>query len=114
MDYTLAHPRVIEQLVAAMMSSDGQSAQLGHYLDELSRHHPPLRPLVLKATLEQIRLASEDGAQFQPDEEDRQRYLLNAADTAGEFDKPVENRALNKLLNIFSVRNTNHVIIEFR
>lgn len=103
MDYTLAHPRVVEEMVVAAMSSESHAVQLGQYLDELARHHPPLRSLVLKATLDQLRQACEQGARFTPEEKDRQSYLLESSDIAGQFDKPVENDALNKLLKIFTV-----------
>lgn len=103
MDYTLKHSQVVEQMVVAAMSSDNHAIQLGQHLDELSRHHPGLRPSVLKATLDQLRQACEDGARFTPEEKDRQRYLLQSSDTAGSFDKPVENEALSKLLKIFIV-----------
>lgn len=87
----------------AAMSNDGQIVYLGQTLDELARHHPSLRPLLLKAALEQLRIACENGAKFIPIEADRPRYLLSASDRAGEFDKAVENEPLNKLLKVISV-----------
>lgn len=103
MEYTLAHPRVVEGIVVAAMSVEGPVIHLGQHLDELARHHPPLRPLVLNATLEQLRKVCENGAKFVPSEDARSRYLLTASDEAVEFDKPVENEALDKLLKIMTV-----------
>lgn len=90
-------------MVVASMSNDGVVHHLGQYLDELARHHPSLRPLVLKATLEQLRIACDNGAKFLPIEADRPRYLLDASDRAEEFEKPVENEALNKLVKVITV-----------
>lgn len=87
----------------ASMSNDGQILYLGQYLDELARHHPSLRPLVLEASLEQLRIACENGAKFVPIEADRPRYLLQASDRAEEFEKAVENEPLNKLVKVISV-----------
>lgn len=103
MDFTLEHPKVIEDLVASAMASDDHAIQLGQNLDELCRHHPPIRPIVLKSVLEQIRLVSEEGARFTPPEKDRQRYLLDEKDTAGDFDRTIENDTLKKLLKVFTV-----------
>lgn len=103
LDYTLAHPQIVKGMVVASMSNDGQILYLGQYLDELARHHPSLRPLVLEACLEQLRIACENGAKFVPIEADRPRYLLQASDRAEDFEKAVENEPLNKLIKVISV-----------
>lgn len=85
------------------MSNDGSILYLGQYLDELARHHPSLRPLILKAILDQLRIACENGAKFIPIEADRHRYLLDEADQVDDLHKPVENEPLDKLNKVVTV-----------
>lgn len=90
-------------MVVASMSCIGQIQFLGQALDELARHHPSLRPLVLEASLEQLRIACEDGAKFVPVEADRPRYLLSASDQVQDFPVAAESEPLQKLLRVVTV-----------
>jgi hypothetical protein len=102
-DFTLAHPTVIEKLVALSSSSD-HAHHLGQSLDELVRHHPPIRPLVLAGLLSSLTAACQEGAAFVPkDEEERKKYLLTDTDVVGELDRPADNEPLRKLVMILNV-----------
>lgn len=104
-DFTLAHPAVIEKLVNLSTSSD-HAHHLGQSLDELVRHHPPLRSLVLAGLLGSLTAACQEGAAFVPkDEEERKKYLLTDADVVGVLDQPADNEPLRKLVMILNVRH---------
>jgi hypothetical protein len=102
-DLTLAHPTVIEKLLTLSAASD-HAHHLGQSLDELVRHHPPLRSLVLAGLLRSLQAACDEGAAFAPtDEEERKKYLLNDTDVVGKLDIPAENEPLKKLVMILNV-----------
>ncbi|KAK8853332.1 hypothetical protein IAR55_004036 [Kwoniella newhampshirensis] len=85
LDHTLAHPKVITNLVNTIMSTTHEyvfnerdnARHLGSLLDELARHHPALRPVILQASLGLLRQATDAGIAFEPEESQRREYFLD-------------------------------------
>jgi hypothetical protein len=87
-----------------LSTNSAHSHHLGQSLDELVRHHPPLRPLVLKGLLDSLQVACDEGAAFVPDEEERKKYLLDDTDSVGGLEAAAENEPLKKLVMVLNVR----------
>ncbi|WVQ94835.1 hypothetical protein IAU59_001918 [Kwoniella sp. CBS 9459] len=86
LDFMTSHPVVITNLVNVVTLPSHESAigdkenakYLGASLDELSRHHPVLRPIIMKAVIEMLHRVTEDAAKFEPKPEERREYILEA------------------------------------
>ncbi|WWC91853.1 uncharacterized protein L201_006800 [Kwoniella dendrophila CBS 6074] len=117
LDFTIAHPGVIINLISIInvpthekIFTDRDSAKsLGAALDELSRHQPLLRPIIMKAMIELLRKATEAGKAFEPSTEDRREYFLdemNHTEAEAKTDRPVPtNPCLSAFSRIFKVLN---------
>nr|XP_019010464.1 uncharacterized protein I206_04933 [Kwoniella pini CBS 10737]OCF49245.1 hypothetical protein I206_04933 [Kwoniella pini CBS 10737] len=113
LDFTLAHPSVINNLVAIVNLPSHENVfhdrdngkSLGGALDELSRHQPALRPLIMKAMLDLLRQATEAGAEFAPSTEDRREYFIDEMDEVEVNDTrpPPSNPPLVAFSRIFRV-----------
>ncbi|OCF61440.1 hypothetical protein L486_01088 [Kwoniella mangroviensis CBS 10435] len=112
LDYTVAHPGVISNLVGGVnlpshekIFNDRDNAKsLGAALDELSRHQPSLRPVIMKAFIDLLRRATDVGASFEPTEADRHNYILDEMTSAG-TDRAaiINNPCLSTFARIFKV-----------
>lgn len=61
----------------AQVFNDRENARaLGLSLDELSRHHPSLRPVIIKAVVSLLRQAIDVGATFEPAVDERSDYII--------------------------------------
>ncbi|WVW86319.1 hypothetical protein I302_108361 [Kwoniella bestiolae CBS 10118] len=116
LDFTVAHPGVINNLVSMVnvpshekIFNDRENAKsLGAALDELSRHQPSLRPVIMKAAIDLLRSATEAGKSFEPSAGERREYILDEmALPAGTTDKPPPptNPPLSAFARIFKVLN---------
>ncbi|WWD19760.1 hypothetical protein CI109_104224 [Kwoniella shandongensis] len=119
LDHTLAHPGVITNLVNTVILSSHESVfnerdngrHLGSSLDELARHHPALRPIILQSCLNLLKQATDAGAAFQPDETQRRDYSLeemsqtqsSQADEVRPLQSPPSNPCLSTFSRVFKV-----------
>ncbi|KAK4689594.1 E3 ubiquitin-protein ligase HUWE1, partial [Tremellales sp. Uapishka_1] len=116
--YTIAHPAVLTKIIETANApdhddiyADRDNAQhFGATLDELVRHHPTLRPIVLQAVLTLLRKNYADGEAFVPPPEMANEYFISDSigDTSVEIDgKRVEvlpsNTPMNNLQKVFKV-----------
>ena len=116
MNYTKEHPAVVQNLVksAAETTVDENTlphngkehpqVSLGKGLDELVRHHPPLRDIVVNAVMDALKQAMEEAKAFVPADDHKRDYDLNAGpNEPPPEDKPPEtiNEPLNKLMRIW-------------
>ncbi|ODN73426.1 hypothetical protein L202_07951 [Cryptococcus amylolentus CBS 6039] len=89
LDYTVAHPGIISNLVYTVVSPRHEqifnerdnAKNLGLSLDELARHHPSLRPVIITAVIDVLKKAHEFGATFEPKDEERLDYLVDEIST---------------------------------
>lgn len=110
LDLTTSHPNVLTNLIATTVSpsheeamSERDNAQhLGSALDELVRHHPRLRPIVLDAVLTLLRKAVDDGAAFVPSPEKKHEYAVDAISSSTDRSS---NTHLVALAKVFKVRS---------
>ncbi|WVQ77455.1 hypothetical protein IAR50_007141 [Cryptococcus sp. DSM 104548] len=85
LDYTVAHPGIIANLVGTVVSPQHEqifnerenAKNLGLSLDELARHHPSLRPVIVKAVIGVLQSAHQSAATFEPSDEERLDYLVD-------------------------------------
>ncbi|WWC64740.1 uncharacterized protein I303_107351 [Kwoniella dejecticola CBS 10117] len=115
LDYTIAHPGVINNLVAIVdlpshenvFQDRDNGKTLGAALDELSRHQPSLRAVIMTAIIQLLRRASEAAATFVPSEEEKREYHLEdmAATDVAETRSPPNNPHLSAFSRIFRVLN---------
>ncbi|WRT70096.1 uncharacterized protein IL334_007090 [Kwoniella shivajii] len=118
LEYTVAHPSVVTNLISAVnkpnyqhIFDDRENAKgLGAALDELSRHQPLLRPIIMKASIDLLCRASKDGAAFEPSANERKEYILNEMSSNLPEDPkqppvPPNNPCLASFSRIFKVLN---------
>ena len=60
------------------MYDKGKALHLGDAVDELVRHHPPIRPIVLNAILQLLRQVINDGTDYNPSNDSLQDYVVEA------------------------------------
>ncbi|WVF67236.1 hypothetical protein IAT40_001984 [Kwoniella sp. CBS 6097] len=97
LDFITSHPGIITSLVnvVTLPSHEGvlgdreNPKYLGASLDELSRHHPILRPIIMKAVIDMLQRITEHAANFEPQPEERREYILEEMRPLE--DKPAEN-----------------------
>lgn len=85
LELTTSHPDLLIRLVDITVSPLHEEAiserdnaqQLGASLDELVRHHPPLRPIVLGAIQELLRKTIDQGAAFEPPPDRSHGYVVD-------------------------------------
>lgn len=119
---TIDHFGVVSKLIRTTIGlkpeepeRDGVAA-IGATLDELVRHHPSLRPHVLKAVLEILQEAINEGNEFRPSPADMHEYAVEPSrvDTSMEVESsssaspadpsaPASNAPLTKITNILKV-----------
>jgi E3 ubiquitin-protein ligase HUWE1 len=120
MDLTASHSVVLSNLISTTVSpghdeamSERDNAQhFGASLDELVRHHPPLRPIILEALLAVFRKAVDDGSAFVPSPEKKHEYDVAEASSAPLMDTDAvrdgtlpSNPPLEAFAKIFKVNN---------
>jgi E3 ubiquitin-protein ligase HUWE1 len=108
--FTLAHPTVLVNLVRCTISESHEDAiserdnalLIGAGIDELSRHHPTLRPIILQGVLDMLRQTCKEGETFTPEAADAAQYASTASDIETTTPPP-SNQNLVKLAKIFKV-----------
>ncbi|KAL7424430.1 E3 ubiquitin-protein ligase tom1 [Cryptotrichosporon argae] len=108
---------VTTEIVEAEGSERDNVTSFGLTLDELVRHHPPLRPKVLESVFGVLRETVEEGKMFKPADVQARHYAIDGNPEAMQIDadKPAEEGPtnpvlvkLNKVLKLLSgvLRNT--------
>ena len=116
MDMTLARPKLLRNMVMTMVSPDydlimgipGNARGIGAALDELVRHHPALRPLLLDVTYELLAYVKQQGNEFRPSKADEGLYTLvhGYPEEAESTNTPItleSNPIMHHLLKVFGV-----------
>ena len=107
LEYVGAHPDVLTNLVNASISLNESGAEhiqhMGAALDELSRHHPTLRPIVLEAVNKQLQQSIEAGKAFVPTEEEAANYSFENVDKNADSPKTVTNKPMTDLAKVIKV-----------
>ena len=91
---TTSHSGVIERLFDTIVSSEHNEVisdrdnahRLGISIDELIRHHPSLRPLIMEAVLALLRKAVNAGTSFVPVADQAYQYVITS-EPVREIDK---------------------------
>ena len=86
LEMTQSRPVMFKTIVEAslhLMEEESTSERdtmthMGSCLDELIRHHPPLRSTIFDAVMDALRSAIQAGADFVPSNNERADYLLDA------------------------------------
>ena len=103
LEYVGKHPNVLTNLVNASISlnESGQEhiQHMGSALDELSRHHPTLRPTILEAVNKQLQESVDAGKAFVPPEEDAVSYSYENVENP----KTVNNKPMTDLAKVIKV-----------
>lgn len=107
---TLAHPKIITNAISMITASairqpDREHAKaLGIAMDELIRHHPPLRAMVSEASRQHLESAIALGGAFVPAETEQHHYVLEppASDRAS-AQKPPLNEPLLQIIQAVKV-----------
>ncbi|OCF44407.1 hypothetical protein I317_01667 [Kwoniella heveanensis CBS 569] len=84
LDFITSHPGIITSLVNVVSYPTHETAfgdrenpkYIGASLDELSRHHPLLRPIIMKAVIDMLQRVIKDAETFEPKMEERREYIL--------------------------------------
>ncbi len=120
MDLTKSHQDVLVKLITSVASpshgealSERDNAQhLGAALDELVRHHPPLRSIVFDAVMGLLRQTVEQGAAFVPPPHEAHNYIVERMplDTGSSSDatrttSSLSNPPLSAFHKIFKVKH---------
>jgi hypothetical protein len=104
LEHALGHPAVINNLVSQTVDLEDESGveytqRIGGALDELARHQPLLRPLIMKAVLQQVKSAVERGESFLPSQEEHRDYTFDPV----EEPRSVSNKPLATLTRVCKV-----------
>jgi E3 ubiquitin-protein ligase HUWE1 len=107
--YTSEHPKVMTNLIDVALSSEvkdtpidrDHAATVGAALDELVRHHPPLRPIVQDKVFALLREATEAGSAFEPPEDQLKDYAIDAMTAELAPKEAPTNEPLNRFAKIF-------------
>lgn len=116
LDHTVENAQVLTNFINTAVdgsmpegSERENTQQLGAALDELARHHPTLRPIILKAVVDLLQKATESGKAFTPSAEEANDYSLKAlAETPKKPEdvKTSTNVPLATLTKVFKVCNS--------
>ncbi|WVR09546.1 hypothetical protein IAU60_006615 [Kwoniella sp. DSM 27419] len=119
LDHTIAHPKVVTNLVDILLQSShanilnerDHAKNLGASLDELSRHQPLLRPIIMRAVIAILRRVRADASAFVPPEKEKRDYSLNAMTSSDDAEtQPVPtNDYLLAVLRIFRTTSKDFV-----
>ena len=117
MNYTKEHPDVIRNLIksaantpvddtALAVEKGHPQTALGESLDELVRHHPPLRPILLSAILVTLGETMNSAAAFEPTEETKKFYIMNPGENevVGHTETAPPTESLEKLMRIWMLQ----------